>query len=218
MSFAMLLEENVGNELIKTINKKDGVDAALDLTEAFLDTQISDELLGNIPLLGLVVKLKNLGYSISDYYFIKKLQKFIFHLDEVSKVEREEFFQKLSEDSVHQTKVNDNLLLLLNASGDIEKPSLIGVVFSAYVRGSVSYEHFMQFSSAVNSLNSYQLKLLKEQNERLVAKAVGHALASHGLVIVSVPTLAGSSTPNYYLNDEGALFLCCLFGSEVEWD
>lgn len=214
----MQLEKKVGSELIKTINKKDGVDAALDLTEAFLDTQISDELLGNIPLLGLIVKLKNFGYSISDYYFIKKLQKFVFHLDEVSTVERDEFFRKLSEDSVHQAKVNDNLLLLLNASDDIEKPSLIGVVFSAYVRGAVSYEHFMQFSSAVNSLNSYQIKLLKEQNERLVARSVGHALASHGLVIVSVPTLAGSSTPDYYLNDEGALFLHCLFGSEVEWE
>lgn len=203
------------HDLVNTLNRQDAADALTDLGETFFDSHLEDGLLKEIPFLGTLIKLRNFGLSVSDYMLIKKVQRFIFTLDKVSKVERDSFFTKLEKNEKYKAKVNDNLLLLISASDDIDKPEMLGLVFSSYVQGYLDYERFMQFSTTVNALNANQFKLLREQGEPLAPKEVGHTLASYGLVNIVIPTTFGSSVPDYYLNEVGAKFLKVLFGTEV---
>ncbi|MFA0678648.1 hypothetical protein AB4567_30415, partial [Vibrio sp. 10N.222.51.A6] len=155
------------------------------------------------------------GLSISDYMLVKKLQKFVFALNQVPEDERDMFFIKLESDYTYKSKVNDNLVLLINASDDIDKPEMLGKVFSKYVIGCLDYEQFMQFSTSINGLNANQFKLLKQQENALTSKEVGHILASYGFVNIVIPTAYGSSVPDYYLNEDGVEFLKVLFGKEI---
>ncbi|MGF1760015.1 hypothetical protein L4D76_19175 [Photobacterium sagamiensis] len=206
----------MSNELIKTINKTDGLTALLELGEALIDTKITNDLLSNIPVVGVIVKLSNLGVGLCDYQFIKKLQKFAFQLDSISIDDRDKYFKEISEDPKKQSKVNDNLFLLINAADDIDKPILIGIVFSAYIVGGISYEQFMQFGVAINGLNAHQFSLLKQQKDNLIPSDVGHTMASFGLVTVVIPAMMGSAIPEYYLNKNGALFLKCIYGIDID--
>lgn len=203
------------NGLVNTLNRQDASDALLDLGETLLDSQFDDGLLKDIPILGTLVKLKDFGLSISDYMLVKKLQKFAFALNQVPENERDNFFIKLESDNTYKSKVNDNLVLLINASDDIDKPEMLGKVFAKYVIGCLDYEQFMQFSTSVNGLNANQFKLLKLQKKAHTCKEVGHTLASYGLVNIVIPTMYGSSVPDYYLNGSGAEFLKVLFGKEI---
>lgn len=203
------------NDLLNTLNKQDALDALVELAEIGFDSQLDDGILRDIPVLGTLIKLKNFGLSVSDYMLVNKLQKFVFALNQVSKPERDKFFTNLDKSDKYRSKVNDNLLLLINSSDDIDKPAMLGKVFCQYVKGFLNYEQFMQFSTSVNGLNAHQLKLFKEQNELFTSEEVGHTLASYGLVNIVIPAKYGSSTPEYYLNKEGAMFLKVLFGTEV---
>ena len=203
------------NGLVNTLNKQDASNTLVELGEVVFDSQLDDGILKDIPVLGTLIKLKNFGLSVSDYMLVKKLQKFVFALNQVPKAERDKFFTNLDKSDNHKSKVNDNLVLLINASDDIDKPAMLGKVFGKYVEGFLNYEQFMQFSTSVNGLNANQFKLLKEQNESFTSKEVGHTLASYGLISIVIPTMYGSSVPDYYLNEAGATFLKVLFGTEV---
>lgn len=207
----------MSNELINTLNKKDATDALIDLGEVAADSLIESDILSDIPILGTLAKLKNVGVSISDYFFVKKLQKFIFELSSISDSEREGFFTRMALDAKLQSRVNDNLMLLINATDDIDKPKLLGRIFASYIRHRISYEKFMKYSTSVNGMNSSQLSILKSQIERKVEREAGHAMATFGLVIISIPTIAGSSSPEYYLNEDGAEYINILYGTEVSF-
>ncbi|MGF1788886.1 hypothetical protein L4D00_24170 [Photobacterium swingsii] len=207
----------MSNELINTLNKKDAADALIDLGEVVVDSFVDSDILSDIPILGTLAKLKNVGVSVSDYFFVKKLQKFIFALSSVSDSERNDFFTRMSSDTELQSRVNDNLMLLINATDDIDKPKLLGQIFASYIRHRISYEKFMKYSTSVNGMNSSQLGMLKSQTERKVEREAGHAMATFGLVIISIPTTAGSSSPEYYLNEDGAEYLNILYGTEVSF-
>lgn len=207
----------MSQELIKTLNKKDATDALVDLGEIAIDQLIETGVVRDIPILGTLVKLKNFGLSISDHFFIKKLQRFVFQLNSISDVERDGFYSKIASHPELQSRVNDNLFLLINAADDIDKPSLLGKIFAGYISGKITYDQFMQYSTSVNSLNVHQLKILSTLDNILVPSTVGHAMATFGLVIISIPTMAGSSSPEYFLNELGSGLLSVLFSSEIDF-
>lgn len=203
-------------ELIQTLSKKEAIDAVIGIGEVGLDSFLESGLVKDIPFIGALVKLSQFGISISDHIFIKKLQKFCAQLSKESDKQREAFFNRIKSNPKLQEKVNDNLLILIAASDDIEKPTFLGKVFGAYLKREISYNQFMKFSSSINGLNASQVSILRSLDSEQIPIEAGNIMASQGMAIISIPTTAGSSSPHYFLNKEGKLFLSILFERDID--
>jgi len=204
------------NELMHTLNKKEAIEAIIGLGEVGLDSFLKSGIGKDIPIIGTLVKLSEFGLNISDYMFIKKLQKFCSQLSKESDEQRESFFEKINSNPKLQEKVNENLLLLISASDDIDKPTLIGKIFGSYLKQEITYDLFMKFSTSVNRMNSSQFSILRSLNSIQIPIEAGNIMASHGMAIISIPTTAGSSSPEYFLNEDGKSLVLILFGNVID--
>ena len=202
-------------ELIHTLSKKEAIDAVIGIGEVGLDSFIESGLAKEVPIIGTLVKLSEFGFHLSDYMFMKKLQRFCSQLSKESDEQREAFFKEINSDSKLQEKVNENLIMLISASDDIDKSALLGKIFGSYLKREITYDLFMKFSTSVNSLNASQISILRSLNSKQIPIDAGNIMASHGMAIISIPTTTGSSSPLYFLNGDGKSFVLILFGNDI---
>lgn len=79
-----------GNSLIKSICS-DSLNLVSDITEASMDSILSDGLLKEIPIIGSVVNLIKVGLTIKDRLFFKKLIIFLREIEKVDHKKRQKF-------------------------------------------------------------------------------------------------------------------------------
>lgn len=207
----------MGKELIHTLSKKEAFEAFIGLGEVGLDSFLESGLAKDIPIIGALVKLSKFGLNISDYMFVKKLQNFCSQLSKETEEQRGAFFEEINSKPKLQEKVNQNLLMLISASDDIDKPALLGKIFGSYLKHEITYDLFMKFSTSVNRMNSSQITILENLNSKQIPIDAGNLMASQGLAIISIPTTSGSSSPEYFLNKDGEALILTLFGSNIDF-
>lgn len=203
---------------MKKLITYDNVNTLIEYGEILLDTKLHDGIIKDIPILGSILNIIKIGDSISDIYFIKKLQKFIIPISELTSLEYNEYneyYNELNNDECLQEKINDNLILLINSSNDIDKPEILGIIFKAYIKQSISYDSFMQYSSFINMTNSVQIKLLKEQTKKELPLEIGQLMSSSGLAIPYIETQFGSSPLEYIFNDKGIEMIHIIFDIKI---
>jgi hypothetical protein len=104
-----------------------------EILEAGIDQVIDNEFLKDIPILGIAFKTYSLAKKISENFFVKKILRFLFHLKEIPKMERVKFVAEL--ETIKQSKkVSEKILTVLNRLDDVNKASILGKLFKAYVK------------------------------------------------------------------------------------
>ena len=83
-----------------------------DALEIGLDTVLDSGLIKDIPVFGSLVKLYNIGSTIKDRIFERKLLKFLNHLSDIQIDKRLDFIKKI-EKSPNKKKHTGEILLVL---------------------------------------------------------------------------------------------------------
>jgi hypothetical protein len=135
--------------LIETIGTSDLGDIGINISEAALDALQKDGLFRDIPIVSTVVGLVKLGGAIRDYVFLKKLMRFLHHLNDIPQQEREAFINELRSEKQAQ-RVGENLLLLIDRYDHYDKITLMAKLFGGYVAGEIDYGQFIRFSLVVD--------------------------------------------------------------------
>ncbi len=115
------MNESTGKALIKTIAGKELGQITIDSAEIAVDSILSDALLKDLPVIGTIKSFVNLGITIKEELFIRKLLKFLIELQSISFSEREQFLKQFLNNSKEQQKLGDNLLLAIECLDDVEK-------------------------------------------------------------------------------------------------
>lgn len=159
--------------------KATSMELALELAEVPLDQLLAEGLLRDIPVLGTAYRMARLALSIRDQIFLAKVVRFLIPVKRIPDEEREAFTRRLAEDRGTARKAGEAILLIIDKLDDMEKPEMVGKIFCAYIRGSISLEHFRRICAAIGAANISDLgKFASQEDESLLRDLVGTGLAA----------------------------------------
>lgn len=197
------------NDIVKII-AKENLDEAAEIIEVGLDKLLDDGVIKDLPMASTILGIIKTISNVREALFLKKIAKFLFELNELKEEEKENFLSEMSEQPKLRRKVGEKILLLLERSDDMDKPSIIARLFAAYVRGEIDYQTFSRLSDAVNNANIADLKRI---NDRYNNVGRNDRLVSAGLMRVvgigsehSMPSVGLSNLFNYDLTEDGKIF------------
>lgn len=187
-----------------------------ELTEMGVDSILDNELLKSIPVIGIISKASGAFLAIKERLFLRKI---IYFLNEVSNsphIKRQQFLIDISKDQGSREKAGAALMLLLDKLDDINKPELIGRIYSAKISGSISFEELNRFSMMVTQLYLPDLLDLaklngKEKIDDLAAPSF-HTIGIAKMVGYNLGTFDGIGAETWYeINELGQKFLSVIF-------
>jgi hypothetical protein len=146
-------QEEISKSLINTIKSPELEALATDFSEIAID-QLSEVegVAKEVPIIGSIVKVIRLGFSIKDIHFLKKLGMFLWHLREVPCHERVKLIKKLEEDSKYKADVGSKIMMLLDRVDHFEKPMMIANAFKAYLNNEITYSQLQRINFAIDHL------------------------------------------------------------------
>jgi hypothetical protein len=114
-----------------------------------------------------VMKIIQIKDSVVDYYFTKKLNNFLFGLEDISENKRNKFFEKFK-DEKDLERLGFKIINIINNSDDENKCILIGKLFSLYIKEEINIRFYLRICHLIN--NSYyddliELTQFTEENE-----------------------------------------------------
>lgn len=171
--------DDIENSLIETIQSADLTDLGTELAEIGLDQLLEEGPLKDVPILGILLRVRNGVLDIRDYVFLKKVGKFLFRLREVSESDREKFRTKMRDKDLRR-KVGENLTLLFDRLDDMQKPPLIGQLFLSYMGDQITYDGFQRLATAVD--RAFMPDLIDLKNDHYSDSSVRNRLLACGLL------------------------------------
>lgn len=143
----------IPTELTDAIKSENFQELIGEIGESVMDNFLDDEILKDIPLVGLLFKMKNVVTTIQDKLFAKKLLSFLKELENVPIEKRYEQINKIDSNSEYKTKVGEKLLFIINNCEDSEKSKVIGKIFKAFLEEKINYDDFLRSSNCINKIN-----------------------------------------------------------------
>jgi hypothetical protein len=193
------MEKSKRADLIKTIS--DGLAVGADAVSG-------------LPVVSSAIALLNVKDTFRDKILLSKLEKFVSGVGPMSPKEKEQMALRLH-DPDEARRIGEMLLLTLDNLTEMDKATMLGEIFAAFVRNTLDAEQLRRLIRAVD------VAFLDDLNEfvRLGAKAklelshpVGAKLANAGLVDASAPSSGGygggGGGMNYLMTPLGEAFLC----------
>jgi hypothetical protein len=185
---------------ITNVLKSDISQLSSELTETAIDSILSEGLLKDVPVVGTIAKIASMGQNIKDWFFTKKVCKFLLELDVIELEKRQMFVDEL-EDKGEREEVGETLIVILDRLDHLTKASMIGRLFQSYILERISFDELMVLSAVVERIYIVDLKSLL--NNDIVDKLVKERLYSLGIYSMTVTTLPSISLANYNINQLG---------------
>lgn len=184
-----------------------------DIGEAGIDTVMDEGFLKNIPIFNTLINLKIIVFSIKDKFFMDKLSRFIFNLEDVTWEERIEFFEKYY--NGEEVELGEKLVFIIDKYDDSKKPEILAHLLKANMREYINHSQFLRLGLVVDRCFIDDLYFLKQfdQNEVEFEETKSfeiQSLANNGLVRLSGFdggdfTNPDSGGPTYTMTELGLL-------------
>jgi hypothetical protein len=155
------MEENKFNQIIKS----DSFAAASDIAEISIDTLIDNEIVKDIPLIGIISKLLSIGTTINDRLFTKKLLHFLSELENINQNLILKEIQYIDDSQKYSQRVGEKLLEIITRIDSDEKPKIIGRLFKNFLLKKISYSQFLKLSHLVENIFILELLDIKDAKQ-----------------------------------------------------
>ncbi len=193
--------------LKKLLNDNLG-DSVKEIFEIGIDSLFDNELVENVPIVNTICGLFNLGKSIGERFFIKKLVRFLECSDSIDQDEIIKFFDKYKDEDIQE-----RLIMIIDKIDEIEKARVISNLFRAVVGREISKNDFMRCCIAVQSCMLIDLEYLKQTSGQNIKGVEAQSLFNVSLVRVNGID-AGTFLPDpehemqsYIINRAGRLII-----------
>lgn len=155
------MEENKFNQIIKS----DSVSLISDFAETSLDAFITNETIKDVPIIGTISKLLNIGNTINDRIFTKKLIHFLTELKGLDQDLILKEIQYIDDSKEYTQKVGEKLLEIITRIDSDEKPNIIGRLFKNFLLKNIEYNEFLKLSHLVENIFILELLSLKQSEQ-----------------------------------------------------
>ena len=134
-------------QISEIVQSKDLREITLDLVEKVLDSQITDDLLREVPIVKSIVAVKNIYTSYSDRIFIKKAMAVLLELSEVTASDRQKLVEELSDEDQNGT---EKILMAIDKLDSIRKCKVYGRLCKLRALGKISINGFLRLSKVIH--------------------------------------------------------------------
>lgn len=137
-------------------------DLSMDITELGVDVAISEGILSEVPIVKTVVAIGKTGLAIRERNLMKQTIAFINGVNEgdISEEQKNRYREKFDNDPKHASSELERVLILLDSNTDMIKSKILGLLYSAYLKGAVSWEVFCEYSEVNRRMFVEDYKLL----------------------------------------------------------
>ena len=178
-------EKSLSEKLSSTVAKSGALELPAEIAEFAIDRVIDEGLLKDIPFIGWIAKGLSVTSSISDRIFYKKILRFLFALEQVSKTDREDFSRKIDSNAKFKRRVGEHLLVTLEKLDILDKPVYLARCFDCFIAGDIDHEYFVDLANIIERSTVHDLRALDvPQNKRVIFRdniAVSSGLLDLGI-------------------------------------
>ena len=154
------------NELVPSFKKslfEPTINISSDLIELGIDQLLDNEVIKDIPIVGVIVKLSKAVVAIRDRYLLKKLIIFIKSINDgsISQEKLDEHRRQLESEPKKLYEELEKIMIIVDRQLDIEKTMILGNFYKSYINGSIDWDDFGHFSDILERLfisDIYELK------------------------------------------------------------
>lgn len=153
--------------------------------EALLDSCLEDGLTKELPFVGTVIKLINVGFTVKDRFTAKKLLTFLYNIKDIPREKRIDFLEKLEENDHFKQEATTTLLNSLDRFDHLHKATMLGRLLVAFVEDKISIEQFSRFSFIIEKVYLNDLTHLKNfsaGNKKEYNSLIAESLSRDGLL------------------------------------
>jgi hypothetical protein len=133
--------------------------------EIALDSILSDGIFRDIPVVGSLISLSKLTYSISDYFLLTRIIHFVNELDLKSQSDIDELKIKYFKDDDY-IKIGSKILLAIEKSDDQRKLKWLAKCFRLLLDKQISKSTFMRLTSIINNVFAEDIEQILIFNQR----------------------------------------------------
>jgi hypothetical protein len=188
-------------------------DLLIDIADVGIDKAISSGLLDAIPVFGVLSGAWKAKRDIQKELFVRKILRFLSALNTTDHADRAKFSENLRREG-KSAQFGEAILLILDRIDDTEKPSIIGRILAAHVRGEYDYATAMRLAAIVNRCYIQDLQLMKSFKPGLQRELTPIAESLFAAGLLSSGGIDGGSVGDplsggtiYKLNEYGALLV-----------
>lgn len=172
---------NVLNDKFLDTLKNDTQEVVIDIAETGLDSILENEVIRQIPIVKYLYIGKKVAFDLKEFFFIKKLTRFLNEISSISVDDRRIFLEKIKVDDEY---LGEHILMIIEKLDSIEKPILIGRLFNALARGEIDTNLFYRLCNVVDSTYINDLYYLKDNIEKNeLTGFAGMSLSNAGLAV-----------------------------------
>jgi len=152
------VNSNESESLIKTIASK-SIEIISDNGEIVLDSLLDSGALKDIPIFGNLFKVTNLGISIRDYRFTKKLLTFLNSLNDINYKDRAKFIENHINDKTKQEELGEKILYNIEKIDTTKKAEYIARAFKLYLKEKISLNEFYDLIYTIEQLKLHYIDI-----------------------------------------------------------
>lgn len=153
-----------------------------DLLEVGIDSVLDEGIFKDIPLVGLLIGIKNTAQNLHDRNLLRQTLQFIKEFnDETIDIKRLEKYKNNICNNPHKAEEElGRVLLILNSTIELEKSKMLANLFKNYILEIISWDEFCEFSEIINMMLINDINYLKMIYIGKIKDTVGYPLYPFG--------------------------------------
>lgn len=152
------------------------------LLEVAVDSLLEIGVIRELPFVSTVSALYRGSVGIREKLFLKKVVKFLAELKDVPQADREKWVEQIDKKGAEGQRVGEALLLIIERLDDMDKPTLLGRLFKAYLNGLIDLADFRHVAAMIERAYMPDLEKLA-QNFGFLDGETTHRLTAIGIMI-----------------------------------
>ena len=179
-------------------------DSIGDIVEIGIDSLLDDGLFKDVPIVNMLVGVKNTYQNIHDRNLLKQTLAFIkqFNSGTIDQNKLVKYKELINSDSKKAEKELGRVLIILNSTVDMEKSQMLANLYKAYINEKINWNQFCEFSEIIKMLFLNDFNIIKLIYNHQVTDTSGieiypiDRLSSLGIVNTAMKSIMISNSAN----------------------
>lgn len=161
-------DKALSSALFEGLKSDDFKDVIQNAAELGIDSILDKGVLRDVLIVSTILGITKTASNIRDLLLTKKILGFLNELNKVPLDERKKFFNDHLKYKKDRQKTGESILLLLERHEDLEKATILGKLFAAYIQNRLKHEKFYTLAYCIDRCTINDLKFLTEFFDRRV--------------------------------------------------
>lgn len=180
-------------------------DWLIDLGENWIDAQLDDGLLKEIPIIKALMLGKNVIRTVTECHEIRQISQFLLTIDTecTDEARRKRYIKVLNENAKQFEKELEYVTIIVTSYLESEKPQMLGRLYLKRLDGGLSWEEFAKYAAAIDRIFPTDVEILKEHDFKKNAIMCKQSESEKILRLISVGFMY-EQTASYYMGEDAS--------------